>query len=582
MLEPVLALEKGDKGRAEVLVPTDYELEHLTKELSIFVRVEKSDITGLFLQVEGLNSEDQKKWDRLLKHLEDRLGKTARLHPRITIPEFNLGLSFLSGLESKGKIFDISVGGMKILSDIQVAPLETILFQFQIPETITSLSFAQGMSWQGIVRRCEQRGFGLEFVENPSFREKTKKLVDVLAKLRMQRLQYPRYVIYDFGVAGVLRSEYEEASQPVVLKDISISGSYLLIERMFPIDQPVTLEIRPNPNFSNLYDSLELRGRVLRGTPDGLVVTFSDLAKNQLSRLSGWIDEIAARYRGEAKIIDETKIVPKATLSVAYGSDLLFIHEYLYNLSAGGLLMPGVPFVNKGDVINFVLDLSGTSLAENFPEPPNFQATVVRTTEQGFGVQFSNPDEIRAQLDSVMGNLLRKEPTRKFWRLHETATKLYRKIEGRRFQFSFRLLSPSVTTVSLMSAGIAILLVLTYLQSEVKPRETVESLASPQVVRVVDKNRVREIVIGDVVDATFDKENGIRVILKDGTSVSGESLVGYLSLPLREKLETARQDVASRETEASLPKERSSFTPPPAHYVEKKPLAPPPRPLKMQ
>ncbi|HLG18560.1 MAG TPA: PilZ domain-containing protein [Bdellovibrionota bacterium] len=553
VLAPLFTLSEGNGGKVTFSLPQDFELEHLTRDLSVPVTVEQSEITGLVLRIEEFELSEQNRWTQLLKHLQERMGQMARVHPRVMAPEFNIGVWLTGKNSGKGKMFDISLGGMRVVSDLTVSAGEKIEFRFEILESLDWASFAQGLSWNGIVKSTQPRGFSIEFSENPPFRESMKKLVDALTKRRMRRLTYPRYNIHEFNIEGVVQPLLEK----VRLKDISVSGSYVLTENILPIDSAVLLQIQKSHQFKSLNEGFDFHGRVARITPDGMIVAFMDMQKGDQARLSAWTAEVAAKFRKESAPREEGP-APKYTLSVSYGSDLLFIREYLYNLSSGGLFMPGVPPIDKGEVIRFVLDLSGTSLAEKIPNPPSFLGTVVRATDTGISVQFLDPDKIRAELETVMVDVLRnQQPPDRTSAAEQIADDMLQDLEPQS-SHPVPFLSPTsaiiMTTISIIFIGLTILYYRRTPQPIVvdldslaagrkstapsAPSETAAEAGAehPEEVMLIDGPFMFPVRIADIDDVTYDPKTGVRVKLKQGADIPGEGLAPYLPRELAQKL----------------------------------------------
>src|ERR1051326_3523988 len=87
LLSPLLNAAEGENGEIRFLLPKELELNHITKDLVLPVLIEKNDLNGLLLRVGTVESNQQKKWQDLLVHLQELLGILLRVHPRFTIPE---------------------------------------------------------------------------------------------------------------------------------------------------------------------------------------------------------------------------------------------------------------------------------------------------------------------------------------------------------------------------------------------------------------------------------------------------------------------------------------------------------------
>ncbi len=550
-LAPLFTVSEGQEGEFHAEFPSEFELEHLTKDLSFHVRVNKSEISGLLLEIIDVDSSKEAQWEQLLVHLEERVERMARVYPRITIPEFNIGVSFPREEAHSGKIFDLSMGGMKVLSDLTVSVGSNVEFQLEIPNGFEWAVSAHHQRWHGIVKNRQMRGFGLEFAENHPFRERVKMLIDGFTKHRVQRLIYPRYNVFEFGTEGILEVP-DQTKRNIRLKDISVSGSYVLGDAILPVDTEITLHVSKSERYRTLVEDLPLPGRVVRITPDGLVIQFSNLSETSSIRLNAWIKEIAGSFRIDIPAPQKERVVPKTTLSISYGSDLLFIREYLYNLSSGGFFLAGLLPLRKGDIVRFVLDFSGTTFMDRFPSPPSFLGTVVRTSDQGIGVQFQNPDEVRAELESVMGDLLKKQPPRNY------ASELPEGVEEVWESKSAPILerppfSPSMFTIVGVITTIGLGFALLYRKfvpapivfdsdvqlSSKQPIAQVTPAAPeemPESVQIANGTLIQSVVIADITDATFDRKTGPKVILKDGSVVPGEALLYYLPTEMKEKI----------------------------------------------
>jgi len=550
VLAPLFTLFEGSEGELNLDPPSTLEMKHITEDLTLLFKVERSDITGLFLKVETQTPKDGKRWDLLLRDLQERIGKMARLHPRLTIPEFEIKVVFGHRHIEPGKIFDLSEGGMSVVTNATAQVGAKVVFKILIPESVTKRIDQLELAWMGSVRNILPRGLGIQFDPSPSFHKTIRLILDQITRLRAQRLVHPRYNISDFDVGCTVRSVEKEKGEPVnvQVKDINFTGCYLVSETSFSFDHRVELIFLPHDEFQQLDSPIRISARAIHGRTDGFGVRFTDLSEKNEEWLKAWIKEIADKLlrptTGEQLV--ET-IKPKATLSINYGTDLLAVRDYLYNLGSGGFVLPAISSMQKGDVIRFIIDFQDPLLAEKFADIPPLLGKVMRVTEHSLGVQFLDPDMVRRELEEIMGDLIRKtnsalEPIP--WLEESNAAE----------EASQKTAAPSYSILShrFIGLGVAVISVLAvtvfiFFSHDSSFRRSL--FVQPSSVRTMNKakkvpgkiyitvaGKSYSIDVTQVVDVNLDPKGAPQIILKDGTVYPAGPLIIRLPKRLREKL----------------------------------------------
>lgn len=532
--ETVLVLEssrnipKGTEAQLRFDAPKEWEIDHVTKELTLPVTVERSDDKGLFLCVDSLNSVQEKHWNDWLALIDDKLGVLSRVYPRIEVPELEIQVRFPEKPGLDGVLFDISDGGMCVLGPEIASPGTDIAFEIVLPASLRKKdeTLPSCISAIGIIKNHYLHGTGIEFRSGESNQAEIRGLLQDLTRYRSRQLIYPRYDVLDLGIQATLCLPGEEAVG-VQLKNMSVSGAHLLTEKVPRPEDLLTLKILANDRFKNLREPLETSGRIVRTSPGGVVIHFTQVSNETQERLAAWMKEIAMQLSSHSALsLSVEKPEHQTTLVIAHEAELIAIRDYLYNLSPRGLFLPTTKRLSQGDVVRFVVNLGRT----NASKKPfvAFQGEVVHLSRKGISVQFYEPETVREQIEAV------------FNRSQTTKGKI-----GQPRNLTFNFLSPG--SILMMSATIVIVGLIWVLSemNQVSPVNQVRSrlgrekkgigdtqeqvgLKVAGVTYIVDPTRIRDVILDD--------QKRIMVVLDDGRTVPGAALIHHLSPELKSKL----------------------------------------------